>query len=89
MRLFKKIKNKGFSFTDIFKFFAKKSTYHWLAEEWEQLTGTAELTWWKQLELEKLRFEQNNQVLRTTDEKISILKEKKVSILWVSQKNEK
>ena len=62
-----------------------------MAEEGEQLTGTAaaELTRWKQLELEKLRFEQNNQVLRTTDEKISILKEKKVSILWVSQKNEK
>ena len=41
------------------------------------------------MELEKLRFEQNNQVLRTTDEKISIIKQKKVSILWVSQKNEK
>ena len=60
-----------------------------MAEEWEQLTGTAELTWWIELELEKLRFEQNNQVLRTTDEKISIIKQKKVSILWVSQKNEK
>jgi len=60
-----------------------------LADEWEQLNGTADLTWWKQLESEKLSFEQNNQVLRTTDEKISIIKEKKVSILWASQKDEK